>query len=63
MLVKINFARHHHDTERTQRQSGIVAIGNCLAIIAALQYGVTTRESSVEKKPRTLIYLTSDLPP
>ena len=56
MLVKINFARHQHDTERTQRQSRIVAIGSCFAIIAALQYGVTTRESSVEKKPRTLIY-------
>ena len=38
---EISFARHQHDTE---------AIGNCFAIIAALQYGATTRESSVEKK-------------
>ena len=42
---------------KNSKQNGIVAIGSCFAIIAALQYGVTTRESSVEKKPAH-----SDLP-
>ena len=28
-----------------------MAIDSCFAIIAALQYGVTTKESSVEKNP------------
>ena len=35
---------------KNSKQSGIVAIGSFFAIIAALQYGVTTRESSVGKK-------------
>ena len=39
-------------------ESGIVAIDSCFAFIAALQYDVTTRESSVEKYPRTVIYVT-----
>ena len=33
------------------KQSGIVAIDSCFAIVVALQYGVTTRESSPEKSP------------
>ena len=34
---------------------GIVAIDSCFAIIVAHQYGVTDRESSVEKYLRGLI--------
>ena len=37
------------------KQSRIVTIDSCFAIIVAYQYGVTTRESSVEKYPHTLI--------
>ena len=49
---------------KNSKQSRIVAIGSCFAIVAALQYGITTRESSVEKNPCTLVYLFKpDLPP
>ena len=37
------------------KQSEIVAIDSCFALFGARQYGVTTRESSDEKYPRTLI--------
>ena len=40
---------------QNQKQSGIVAIDSCFALFGARQYGVTTRESSDEKYPRTLI--------
>ena len=43
--------RHRKDS----KQSGIVAIDNCFALFGTRQYGVTTRESSDEKNPRTLI--------
>ena len=33
----------------------IVAIDSCFALLGARQYGVTTRENSGEKYPRTLI--------
>ena len=52
--MKINSATHQHDTERTH-ESGIVAIDSCFALFGARQYGATTRESSDEKYPRTLI--------
>ena len=59
MLVKINFARHQHDTaEELKTERDCSHIGSCFAIIAALQYGVTTREISVERNLRTR----SDLP-
>ena len=40
---------------KNSKQSGIVAIDSCFALFGARQYGVTTRESSDEKYPRTLI--------
>ena len=40
---------------QNQKQSGIVAIDSCFALFGARQYGVTTRENSGEKYPRTLI--------
>ena len=50
--VKINSARHQHDT----KQSGIVAINSCFVLFGARQYGVTTRDQALMKKyPRTLI--------
>ena len=50
--VKINSARHQHDT----KQSGIVAIDSCFVLFWARQYGVTTRDQALMKKyPRTLI--------
>ena len=50
--VKINSARHQHDT----KQSGIVAIDSCFVLFGARQYGVTTRDQALMKKyPRTLI--------
>ena len=53
--VKINSGRHQHDTKRTQKQSGIVAIDSCFALFGVRQQGETTRENSGEKYPRTLI--------
>ena len=41
---------------KNSKQSGIVAIDSCFALLGARQYGVTTRESSDEKYPRTLIF-------
>ena len=42
--------------ELNKKQSGIVAIDSCFALsFGARQYGVTTKESSDEKCPRTLI--------
>ena len=35
-FVKINFARHEHDTDRTQKKSGIVAVDSCFAFITLL---------------------------
>ena len=50
--VKINSARHQHDT----KQSGIVAIDSSFVLFGARQYGVTTRDQALMKKyPRTLI--------
>ena len=40
---------------KNSKQSGIVAIDSCFALFGARQYGVTTRESSDKKYPRTLI--------
>ena len=52
--MRIYFTRHQHDTDNS-KQSRIVTIDSCFAIIVAYQYGVTTRESSVEKYSHTLI--------
>ena len=50
--VKINSARHQHDT----KQSGTVATESCFVLFEARQYGVTTRDQALMKKyPRTLI--------
>ena len=59
--MKINFALHQHDTERThEKQRGIVGIDGCFAFIVAHQYGVTDRErSAVGKYPAAA---PSDLP-
>ena len=40
---------------KNSKQSKIVTIDSCFAIIVAYQCGVTNRESSVEKYPHTLI--------
>ena len=54
--MRINSARHQHDVHRkNSKQSGIVAIDSCFALLGARQYGATTRESYDEKYPRTLI--------
>ena len=57
--VTINSARHQHPAStrhrKNSKQSGIVAIDSCFALFGARQYGVTTRESSDETYPRTLI--------
>ena len=39
--VKINFARHQHDTRKNPKQSGIEAIDSCFTIIIVHQFGVT----------------------
>ena len=50
--VKINSARHQHDT----KQSRTVAIDSCFVLFGARQYGVTTRDQALMKKyPCTLI--------
>ena len=53
--MKIYSARHQQDSRKNSKQSGIVAIDNCFALFGARQYGATTRESSDEKYPPTLI--------
>ena len=47
---------------KNSKQSGIVAIDSCFALLGARKYGATNRESSDEKYPRTLI-LSPDLEP
>ena len=42
--VKIDSARHQHDTEITQNRA---AIDSCFALFGARQYGVTTRDLSL----------------
>ena len=51
--VKINSARHQHDTKNSKR-SGIVAIDSCFALFGARQFGVTTRDQALMKNIREL---------
>ena len=52
--MKINSARSTRH-RKNSKQTGIEAIDSCSALFGARQYGATTRESSDEKYPRTLI--------
>ena len=48
--MKINFARQFNTTPKELKTEWDCSHRQLFAIIAALQYGVTTRESSVKKK-------------
>ena len=55
VLRENQFCKTSTRHRKNSKQSGIVAIDSCLALFGARQYGATTRESSDEKYPRTLI--------
>ena len=55
VLRENQFCKTSTRHRKNSKQSWIVAIDSCLALFGARKYGATTRESSDEKYPRTLI--------
>ena len=52
--VKINFARHQTRHRKDPKQSRVVVVDGCFAILVANQYGATNTKTSAENDPLTL---------